>query len=66
MNSVPSVTPELLYRRETFVIVLCTFTGLILWELVTCLPEEIRYIFYPEAKALCKRKTNRVPLPTLL
>ena len=59
---------KLLYRRETFIMVLCICTGSILWDCAICVPDEIRYIFYPEAKALVKgtKKQKRVALPTLL
>lgn len=60
------VLAELLYKRETFIMNLCIFTGFVLWDCAVCVPDEVRYIFYPEVKALCKGKRKRVALPTLL
>ena len=54
-----------LYYKQCFVIVCAFFYGMTAWDCIICLPDEFRYIFLPELKALfAKRK--RPSTPTIL
>jgi hypothetical protein len=64
-----SAIDEALFLRAKLIMVLTAFMSFMLLDFLICLPAELRYIFYPEAKALLKSdlpKRGRVSVPTLL
>ena len=48
-------------QLQSFTILTATFNGIMIWELVTCFPSEVKHIFWPEFRECLLEK--KLPAP---
>lgn len=57
---------DIISQLQSFSILTATFNGIMLWEVATCFPTEVKHIFWPEFKALIRDKKLPPPASFLL